>query len=268
MGEALFGAFPDLVSQADEILGYSIEQLCLEDPDSRINLTQFTQPALYTVEALEYEQRKDSGETPDAVAGHSLGEYAALFAAGAFDFTTGLELVKKRGELMGEAKGGGMAAVIGLTGDAVKEALAGTGIDTIDVANFNAPGQVIISGPTDDLGSIGDAFKEAGARRVIPLKVSAAFHSRYMADAQARFEEFLATIEFAEPKIPVIANVTALPYEPGSIRDNLTRQITSSVRWQESIEHILDNFDTSVFQELGPGGVLTKMISQIEGARS
>lgn len=168
---------------------------------------------------------------------------------------------------MGEAKGGGMAAVIGLGGDAVKEALAGTGIDTIDVANFNAPGQVILSGPSDDLNSIGDAFKEAGARRVIPLKVSAAFHSRYMEDAQKRFAEFLGSIDFADPQIPVIANVTATPYEPGSIRNNLTKQITNSVRWQESVEYILDNFESPTFTELGPGGVLTKMISQIEGAR-
>ena len=219
------------------------------------------------VEALEATRKQETGESAEYAAGHSLGEYAALYVAGAFDFPTGLRLVQKRGELMGEATGGGMAAVIGLDAKGVHAALERTDVTTIDVANYNAPGQVIISGPTEDLASIGDVFKSAGARRVIPLKVSAAFHSRYMSDAGKRFAEFLKTVEFAEPRIPVVANVTAAPYESGSIRKNLTDQITSSVRWQESIEYILDHATEPEFQELGPGGVLTKMIGQIREAR-
>lgn len=268
MGEELFGAYPDLVSQADEVLGYSIKTLCLEDPDEQIALTQFTQPALYTVEALEYLKRKDAGETPDFVAGHSLGEYAALFAAGAFDFVTGLKLVQKRGELMGKAKGGGMAAVIGMDADAVEKTLKETGVETIDVANFNAPGQIILSGPVSDLDSIADYFEEHGARRWIALKVSAAFHSRYMEEAGKQFASFLDTVEFGELTIPVIANVTAQPYDQGAIKDNLAKQITSPVRWQESVEYLLDNAGDPEFEELGPGTVLAGMISRVRKARN
>ena len=268
MGEEVFDAYPNLVSQADEVLGYSVRELCLEDPDEKINLTQYTQPALYTVEALEYTKRKDAGEMPEFVAGHSLGEYAALFAAGAFDFVTGVKLVQKRGELMGKAKGGGMAAIIGMDSDAIQENLKKLGRDTIDVANYNAPGQIILSGPVEDLDAIADPFEEAGARRVIILKVSAAFHSRYMVDAQKEFGEFLESIEFSELTIPVIANVTAKPYESSAIRENLTKQIASSVRWQESIEYILDTATDPEFEEVGPGTVLGGMISRIKKARS
>jgi len=267
MGEGLFEAYSDLVAEADKVLGYSIRTLCLEDPNESIGLTQFTQPALYTVEALTYLQKKNAGETPDYVAGHSLGEYAALFAAGAFDFVTGLKLVQKRGELMGKAKGGGMAAVIGFDADQVEKTLADTGIDTIDVANYNSPGQIILSGPVEDLDRIADPFEEAGARRVIVLKVSAAFHSRYMNEAKEAFGKFLESIDFNELQIPVIANVTAKPYEQSEIRQNLTEQITNSVRWQESVEYILDNADNPEFEELGPGNVLTKLIQQIQKAR-
>jgi trans-AT polyketide synthase/acyltransferase/oxidoreductase domain-containing protein len=175
--------------------------------------------------------------------------------------------VQKRGELMGKAKGGGMAAVIGFDADQVKKTLADTGVDTIDVANYNSPGQIILSGPVEDLDKIADPFEEAGARRVIVLKVSAAFHSRYMAEAGKEFGKFLETIEFGELEIPVIANVTAQPYEQGDIRKNLTAQITSSVRWQESVEYILDHDEAPEFEELGPGTVLTKLIQQIEKAR-
>ncbi len=267
MGAELFDHYPDLVAAADEVLGYSVRTLCLEDPEESINLTQFTQPALYTVEALSYLKRREAGEAPDYLAGHSLGEYAALFAAGAFDFETGVKLVRKRGELMGRAKGGGMAAVIGFDAEAVKKTLADTGIDTIDIANYNSPGQIILSGPTEDLERIVDPFEAAWARRVIPLTVSAAFHSRYMVEAREEFEKFLETVEFGEVSIPVVANVTARPYQPGEIRKNLTAQITSSVRWQESIEFILDTAESPEFEELGPGNVLTRLIQQIQKAR-
>jgi trans-AT polyketide synthase, acyltransferase and oxidoreductase domains len=268
MGEELFDAYPELVAKADEVLGYSIKTLCLEDPDENINLTQYTQPALYTVEALEYLKRKDAGETPEYVAGHSLGEYAALFAAGAYDFKTGVKLVQKRGELMGKAKGGGMAAIIGMDAEAIQENLKKLGKDTIDVANYNAPGQIILSGPVSDLDDIADPLEEAGAKRVIVLKVSAAFHSRYMVDAQKEFAAFIETIDFNELSIPVIANVTAKPYENSQIRENLTKQIASSVRWQESIEYILDNTDEAEFEEIGPGKALSGMISRIKKAGS
>ncbi len=265
MGEEVFDEYSDLVSKADEILGYSIRTLCLEDPDSQLNLTHYTQPALYTVEALTWLSK--SQKTPDYLAGHSLGEYAALFAAGAFDFETGLRLVQKRGELMGKAEGGGMAAVIGLDGDAVRKILDSSSAEKVDVANFNSPSQAILSGPKEELDSLKSTFEEGGARRYIPLKVSAAFHSRYMEDAGKDFAVFLDDIDFGELNVPVISNVTAKPYGDGEIRDNLARQITSPVRWQESIDYILDNADDPQFEELGPGNVLTKLVQQILKAR-
>ena len=263
MGEALFGDYPDLVAKADSILGYSLKTLCLEDPEGKLNLTQYTQPALFAVTALEYlKQRDETAEKPDYLAGHSLGEYAALFVAGAFDFETGIRLVQKRGELMGKAQGGGMVAVIGLNPQRVHKILEETGVDTVEVANYNSPNQTILSGPVDDLDTIADAFKEGGARRYIPLNVSAAFHSRYMEEAGKAFSDFLQEVTFESLKIPVIANVTARPYEEGKIRANLANQLTSSVRWQESVEYLLAQGNCE-FEEIGPGTVLTKLIDQI-----
>ncbi|MBN1686307.1 MAG: ACP S-malonyltransferase [Spirochaetales bacterium] len=263
MGKASFDDYPDLVAKADAILGYSLKTLCLEDPEGNLNLTQYTQPALFAVTALEYlKLQGESAKKPDYLAGHSLGEYAALFAASAFDFETGIRLVQKRGELMGKARGGGMVAVIGLDRERVHAILKDTGMDTVEVANYNSPGQTILSGPVDDLNAIAGAFEEGGARRYLPLKVSAAFHSRYMAEAGRAFSEFLQGINFENPKIPVISNVTAGPYKEREIRENLVNQLTSSVRWQESIEYLLAQGECE-FKEIGPGTVLTKLIEQI-----
>ncbi|MBT3275842.1 MAG: ACP S-malonyltransferase [Spirochaetales bacterium] len=264
MGGELFDKYADLIEKADQILGYSLKTLCLEDPEGILNQTQFTQPALFAVNSLMYLEKKDETGTPDFVAGHSLGEYAALFAAGAFDFETGVRLVQKRGELMGKAKGGGMAAVIGLGPDKVREILDASGIDTIDVANFNSPKQVILSGLTDDLEKAAAPFTDGGARRFLLLKVSAAFHSRYMADAGEAFTEFLDSVSFNDLEFPVIANVTAKPYENGKIKENLGQQITSSVRWQESVEYLLSQGECE-FVEIGPGSVLAKLVQQIRG---
>ena len=183
MGEGLFETQPELVARADDILGYSIQRLCLEDPDSNLNSTDYTQPALFTVNALTYLNKvKQSGHEPDFVAGHSLGEYNALFAAQVFDFDTGLKLVKKRGEIMSKAHGGGMAAVVRISPEKTEEVLRNAGIDSIDIANYNAPMQTVISGRKDDIDNVSKYFDEAGAVYV-PLKVSGAFHSRYMKDA-------------------------------------------------------------------------------------
>ncbi len=264
MGEELFDGFTDLVTKADSILGYSLKALCLEDPDGTLNLTQFTQPALFAVSALEYlKLAADSGQKPDYLAGHSLGEYAALFAAGAFDFETGIRLVQKRGELMGQVQGGGMAAVIGLDPERVRAILAQTGIDTVDVANFNSPTQIILSGPVTDLEAIADAFKEGGARRYMPLKVSAAFHSRYMEEAAKAFSNFLDGVSLKSLQVPVISNVTAKPHTDGEVKEKLGSQLTSPVRWQESVEYLLEQGDCE-FKEIGPGTVLTKLVQQIQ----
>jgi malonyl CoA-acyl carrier protein transacylase len=263
MGEELFDKYEGLVKEADQILGYSIKELCLEGPIERLSQTQFTQPALYVVNALSYyEQQSESAGVPICTAGHSLGEYNALLAAGVFDFATGLKLVAKRGEIMSQVEGGGMAAVLGMAPDVIKNTIAESGLTAVDVANFNSPKQTVLSGMKEDIVAAESAFKDAGAKRYVVLPVSGAFHSRYMATSQEEFKAYASQFTFLAPSIPVIANLTATPYEEGSILETLAGQISNSVRWVESINYI-KSLDEVEFFELGPGKVLTSLIRQI-----
>lgn len=263
MGKDLFQEFPELVKIADEVLGYSIEKLCMEDPDNCLNLTQYTQPALYTVNALSYFHKiRETGLKPDYVAGHSLGEYNALLAAEVYDFRTGLYLVKKRGELMGKACGGAMAAVIKMPEEKVRSILEMNGLDEIDIANLNSPEQIVISGMESAIDKAKDIFEREGAR-YIKLKVSAAFHSRYMADAQKEFARYIRKMHFSSPKIPIIANVNAMIHEPGRIQDAMIEQLCSPVKWTDSIKFLLRN-NCLEFEEIGPGKVLTKLVAMIK----
>lgn len=264
MGAELFDDFKELTDLADEILGYSLRSLCLEDPDSQLNQTQYTQPALYVVNALSYRRLLDEGGArPDYVAGHSLGEYNALLAAEAFDFATGLKLVKKRGELMGQADGGGMAAVVGLTEQEVRDVLKEGGFDGIDVANFNTPSQLVISGLRADIEQAKDAFTEAKARMYSVLKVSGAFHSRYMEPSQREFAAYARGLEIRSPRIPVIANVTARPYDPAQVVETLVSQISSAVRWSDSVRYLMDERQENDLLQVGPGRVLNSMVRGI-----
>jgi malonyl CoA-acyl carrier protein transacylase len=263
MGGEFFDQFPELVKQADEVLGSSIKELCLNDPDNRLGQTDYTQPALYIVNALTYlSKTEDADLCPDFVAGHSLGEYNALFAAGVFDFITGLKLVQKRGQIMVKVTGGGMAAVIGMQPDKIKQVLKDASFESIDIANLNSPKQTVISGRKEDIDAVKTVFEDAGVRLFIPLKVSGAFHSRYMQDAQNEFAGFLKNFEFQPMQIPVIANYTAAPYQDGETANNMTRQISSPVRWVESIQYLKQQPEPE-FEEVGPGNVLTKLIKQI-----
>src|SRR5207244_7036940 len=215
MGQGLFdevAQYATVEKDVDAILGYSMRKLCMEDAENRLKETQFTQPSLYGVNALHYYKAVGEGTHPAYLAGHSLGEYDALLAAGVFDFLTGLRLVKRRGELMSQAKNGGMAAVIGLAADRIGKVIQENGLASLDVANFNTPSQTVVSGPVEDVKRAGPFFEKAGAQMYVPLQVSAAFHSRYMADAAKAFTDFLAPVSFAAPKIPVVANATAQPY--------------------------------------------------------
>lgn len=267
MGEALFAKFPEQTAAASAELGYSIEELCLKDPANQLDQTQFTQPALFVINALSFLARlMENAELPHFVAGHSLGEYDALFAAGVFDFATGVKLVKQRAALMSRARGGAMAAVIGLTPEQIKDALGAAGLTSIDIANLNSPNQIVISGPESDLPASQGVLEKAGAQLFKRLNVSAAFHSRYMVAAGSEFATFLAPFEFAPPRIPVISNVTARPYEPGQAKENLARQITHSVRWTESIQWLLEK-PGAEFHEIGPGNVLTGLLRRIQGGR-
>ena len=263
MGFELFSRFPDIVEQSDEILGYSIEELCLREDATDLNLTNFTQPALYTVSCLQAKALLEEGKSPSFAAGHSVGEFAALQCANAFSFADGLKMVAKRGEIMSKVSGGGMAAVIGMDADKISSVLNEQGADQIDLANFNSPGQIVISGPASQITQVLSPLKDSGARMVVPLKVSGAFHSRMMREPAAEFANFLQNFSFSTPEFPVFSNVEAKPYsDPESISSLLVRQIYSPVRWTEVITGLRQKV-VEDFIECGPGKVLTKLLRQI-----
>lgn len=270
MGADLFDqvdAFTAAEKDIDAVLGYSIRELCLDDPNGVLNQTQYTQPALFVTNALHYYSQISGGEKPDYLAGHSLGEYNALLAAGAIDLVSGIKLVKKRGELMAQAKDGGMAAVIGLDESSIRQVLDDKGLGSIDVANFNSPQQIVVSGPVADIKKAKDGFDQAGAKMCVILPVSAAFHSRYMESAAQEFDQFLQAIEFKPLNTPVIANVSAEPYPEAASSDDiralLVKQIHQSVRWTDSIRWIKAKDADADFVEAGPGKVLARLVKQI-----
>jgi trans-AT polyketide synthase/acyltransferase/oxidoreductase domain-containing protein len=268
MGAELFDTVPEfraVEAQVDAVLGYSLRRLCLDDPERQLSNTRFTQPALFVVNALHYYRAIAEGARPLACAGHSLGEYNALLAAGAFDLLTGLRIVQRRAALMAEASGGGMGAVIGLAPERIAAVLSSEGLDGIDVANFNSANQTVISGPLDQLRRAGVPLQAAGAAAVVQLPVSAAFHSRYMAAAASSLGDFLEQVDFQPLTLPVIANVTAEPIPDGataaSVRALLVRQMREPVQWSRTMRYLrgLGSFE---WRELGPGNVLTRLAAQ------
>ena len=263
MGADFFDRFSDIVDQANQQLGYSLSELCLDDPEGKLGQTEFTQPALYLTSYLHARSLLEDGAKPSFSAGHSVGEFAALASAEAMSFLDGLRMVAKRGEIMSKVSGGGMAAVIGLESEGIRETLAAISADQIDLANFNSPGQIVISGPASQIQETLAPLKEAGAKLVVPLKVSGAFHSRMMAQPAREFGDFLKEFSFSTPNVPVYSNVEAVPYpDAGVIPDLLVRQIHSPVRWTETVLAMRKDGATE-FEECGPGVVLTKLLRQI-----
>ncbi|HEY6794250.1 MAG TPA: ACP S-malonyltransferase [Kineosporiaceae bacterium] len=259
MGAGLFERFAHLVAQADEQLGYSVAELCLQNPQDRLSSTRYAQPALFVTSALAGLARsQDDPEVPTHLAGHSLGEYAALFVAGSFDFVTGVRIVQWRAELMARATGGGMLAVVRAPVEDVLRALAEGGHAELDVANHNAPDQVVLSGPTDALAAAARDLRERGVGRSVPLAVSAAFHSRSMAAAARDFADHLAGVTLAPPHRTVLSNVTAGPYGDADVAALLAEQIERPVRWSDIVRRMLADGVTEVV-ELGPGTVLTDL---------
>lgn len=265
MGKLLFDRYREQTELADSVLGYSIRTLCLDDPHQQLNQTQFTQPAIYVVNALSCLAKIEQFGMPDYVAGHSLGEFNALTAAGCFDFGTGLKLVRRRAELMGQAAEGAMAAIINATPSQIEQILRDHRLDEIDIANFNTPSQIVISGSKAQIARAQEYFQQ-DRMQFIALNTSGAFHSRFMAPAAQQFADFLRQFAFQAPRIPVIANVSARPYQGDEVMNNLTRQITGSVRWTETVEYLLnlagrdENGAAAMqFVEAGHGDVLTKM---------
>ena len=261
MGAGLFKRYPELVAQANQSLEYDIESLCLTDPKGVLNQTLYTQPALFVVNALYHHAYQDSGGLPAiAVAGHSLGEYNALVVAGALDFAAGLRLVQRRAALMNDVVGGAMAAVLGMREDRLREVLDAAGLSVVDLANFNAPGQIVISGREKDIVASEAPLTMAGARWV-RLQVSGAFHSRWMEPLAEKLAEAIQSETLKGAIIPVISNVTAQPYAAfdGPPASLLAQQLFRPVRWSQTIER-LEADRPAVFVELGPGSTLSRLL--------
>jgi len=272
MGKQLYETYPEIKAQyfdrADELLGFGISQLCFEGPEEELVKTENQQPAIFLVSTAASAVLRQNGLRPDALAGHSLGEYSALVAGGAFEFEEGLALTRRRGELMAEIAartGGIMAAILGLSDEQVEEICREASSEGIvEIANYNSPTQTVVSGEEPGVRRAMALAEERGAERVVQLNVSAPFHCSLMAPLASAFEPVLAQVDVNDPRIPVVANVTA-EYEPSGkdARHNLVTQLASSVRWTASMQRLLaDGFDT--FVEVGPGRVLRGLMRSID----
>ena len=257
-----------LIKEADETLGFSISKMMFEGPDTELMKTEFTQPAILTASVAVWQVLKEHGLTPDIAAGHSLGEYSALVAAGAISFADAVHTVHLRGRFMQEAVPlgeGGMAAIIGSNPETIVKVCGEVSTEDLPVqaVNFNCPGQVVIAGATAAVEKACEALKEAGARRAIMLKVSAPFHSTLMEPAALRLKEVLDKIDIHDTAIPVVANVNAKEEtKADEIRKNLVDQAAHPVHWEESIRNVVaGGVDMTV--EAGPGTVLTGFMKKI-----
>ena len=277
MGRELADAFPEsraVFEEADDVLGESLSRLCFEGPAEALRLTRNTQPALLTVSVAAWRAAEARGAVMDMTAGHSLGEYSALVAAGALAFADAVRLTRRRGEFMQEAVPAGegaMAAVLGLppeTVAAVAAEVTARGAGVVEPANFNGGGQVVIGGETAAVAAAGDALKTRGARRVLPLPVSAPFHTRLMQPAAERLAAELDATRFADLSAPLWTNVDAAPITTGpEAREGLRRQVASPVRWEETL-HGMAAAGAATFLEIGEGRVLTGLVRKVlPGAR-
>ncbi len=271
MGKDLYDTNPvakKLFDKADEILGFSITNVMFNGTDDELKQTKVTQPAVFLHSVATALCLGDEFK-PSMVAGHSLGEFSALVAAGALSFEDGLRLVSTRAMAMQkacEAAPGTMAAVIGLADDVIENICAeiSNGDEVVVPANYNCPGQLVISGTVEAVNAACAKLKEAGAKRALPLKVGGAFHSPLMAPAKDELQKAIEATEFKTPCCPVYQNVDGKPYtDPAKIKANLIAQLTSSVRWTESVKNMIaDGADD--FTECGPGKALQGMIGRID----
>ncbi|MFC3746709.1 ACP S-malonyltransferase [Paenibacillus sp. GCM10012306] len=272
MGKDVYEAISDsraVFDKGDEVLGFPLSTLVFEGPDSDLKQTVNTQPALLTASVAYLEALRGLGVKPDYVAGHSLGEYSALVAAGVLSYEDAVRLVRLRGRFMEEAVPGGqgaMAAVLGAEREALAELCRSISEESglVELANVNCPGQIVVSGSQAGVESVVQRVKEAGGKRAIPLEVSGPFHSSLMKEAADRLADELKNITFNTPSVPVVVNVTASPVsDPEEIRELLVRQVYSPVLWHDSVEWMIsEGVDT--FVEIGSGSVLTGLIRKID----
>ncbi|MCX7568453.1 ACP S-malonyltransferase [Tumebacillus sp. DT12] len=274
MGKAMADAYPEaaaIFKQADEALGFSLSEIIWEGPEDKLRLTYYTQPAILTASIALYEVFKKEGIVPVCTAGHSLGEYSALVAAGALTFSDAVRLVHMRGTYMDEAVPAGqgaMSAVMGMDREELSAICADVSAahGPVELANVNCPGQIVISGKAEAVSKAGEVIKELDRSgvRVIPLVVSGPFHSSLMAPAADRLAEQLAAADVRDAQVPVIANCTASPVSTANeIRTALKEQVASAVLWEDSVRTMLE-LGVDTFVEIGPGKVLSGLIKKVD----
>ena len=269
MGKEVLQIYPEgklIFQEAEEILGLDLLKLCLTGPEDKLRRTINAQPALLTVSWIVTRFLKTKQIRPQVVAGHSLGEYSAILAAGVLDYPAALRVVKRRAELMEEASKnskGAMAAVIGLPASTVASTCEEID-EMVEAVNFNSPSQTVIAGEVEGINKAIRSLREKGAARVVLLPVSGAFHTPLMTRAASRFSRFLDEIDFGEPSCPIIANVDAeYKIRGDAVKEALKRQIDHPVLWEESMKKILQE-KIDLFLEVGPGKVLRSLMQRIE----
>ena len=268
MGKDLYDNFEaakNVFDSADKILGKSITTLCFEGPEENLKQTVNTQPCIVTMSIAALEALKSQLDiTPYCSAGHSLGEYCAMYCSGVMNLETTLKAIQKRADLMGATKGGAMAAILNAPEGSLEKALKeASSVGYVDVANYNSPAQVVITGDEAAVKKAGELLSEAGARRVVPLAVSGAFHSKYMEEAGKEFSSFVSELDLNNAQLPVFTNVDAnATMLAAEFKNKMPKQIYSSVHWTQTIENMInDGVDT--FIEIGPGKVLAGLNRKI-----
>ena len=268
MGKDLYENFDsakNVFDTADEVLGKSITTICFEGPEDALKQTVNTQPSIVTMSIASLEALKSELDiTPFATAGHSLGEYCAMYASGVMSLETTLKAIQKRADLMGATKGGAMAAILNAPEGSLEKALEeASSVGYVDVANYNSPAQVVITGDETAVAKAGELLSAAGARRVVPLAVSGAFHSKFMENAGNEFAGFVSDLALSDAQIPVYTNVDAQATTSSEdFRAKMPKQIYSSVYWTQTIENMVsEGVDTII--EIGPGKVLGGLIKKI-----
>lgn len=274
MGKDVATLAEDLFDEASRIVGFDIYKLCVEGHKEELNRTENTQPAIVTVSYALLREVLNSGIKPSYVSGHSLGEYTAGLVAEVFTFSDTIKITRQRGILMTEAKQGKMAAILGLDDESVKQickTIRENNKGYIDVANFNCPGQVVVSGETDAVKQACELAKQKNAKKVVILEVSIPSHCLLMKEASQKFKDFISQFKFDDAKIPIITNVDAKEKKSGhEIMEALIRQLYSPVYWQECILYMISK-GVNTFFEIGPGKVLSgliKRVAQAEGQDS
>ena len=268
MGKDLYDNFESAKSvfdTADKVLGKSVTTLCFEGPEDALKQTVNTQPCIVTMSIAALEALKSQlNVKPDFVAGHSLGEYCAMYSAGVMSLETALKAIQKRADLMGATHGGAMSAILNAPEGALEEALKeASQVGYVDVANYNSPAQVVITGDEAAVAKAGELLLAKGARRVVPLAVSGAFHSKFMENAGHEFEGFVSELELNNAQIPVVTNVDAsATTESSDFRAKMPKQIYSSVHWTQTIQKMASE-GVEIFVEIGPGKVLAGLNKKI-----